>query len=140
MTTMIKLSAEELDIVVASSIPASPSRPVTASQIASDIGVTESRIRSSVSRIKDQYPHLPLTSSGSGYRWSNDRDDLRAHATKEVRYVSTRTRRSLLEGLLEPYLETHSSDQIGKVRTRIEFILDDLNQVSEAVDTEWVTE
>lgn len=140
MTTIEKISAEDLDILVASCIPASPDLPVTASNLAIDLGVTEGRVRRSVARIKDMYPHLPLTSSATGYRWSNDKDDLRAHATKEVRYVTTRTRRSLLDGLLEPFLENHSSDQIDKARQRIEFILDDLRAVSESVTTEWITE
>lgn len=140
MTASLKISAEELDVLVATSIPASPEVPRTASRIARDLGVTEGRVRNSIARIKDQYPHLPLTSSAGGYRWSDDKDDLRAHATKEVRYVTTRTRRSLLDGLLEPFLESHSSDQIDKARQRIEFILDDLRTVSESVTSEWITE
>lgn len=120
--------------LVAATIPASPNPPKLLSEIAEEVGDTESRVKSAIARIKDEYPGLPLTSSNQGYLWSRERDDVRRHARKEVGYVSTRTRRSLLDGLLTPYYESCGADQVDRARQRIQFILDDLAQIAQSVD------
>jgi len=124
------LDTETLVKLVADAIPAFPAEHRTAQAIAEELGVTVARIRDAVARIKDEYPNMPLTSGERGYRWSNDPVDVKRHARKEVRYVSTRTRRSLLEGLLEPYHKTCSEELVERTRQRIEFILDDLSKIA----------
>lgn len=120
--------------LVAATIPASPDEPKLASRIADELGATESRVRSAIARIKDGYPELPLTSGERGYRWSRKDEDVQRHARKEVRYVSTRTRRSLLDGLLAPYQDKCRAEQITKARQRIQFILEDLESVAVQVE------
>ena len=120
------LDADTLAKLVADAIPASPDTPRTAAAIAEELGVTTRRVTSAIAKIKDEYPTLPLTSGERGYRWSRDQVDIKRHARKEIRYVSTRTRRSLLDGLLEPYQRDCAPEQVERTRQRIEFILDDL--------------
>lgn len=126
----MNFDTETLTRLVADAIPASPSSHRTASDIADELGITAARVRDLVARIKEEYPQLPLTSGERGYRWSRDQVDVKRHARKEIRYVSTRTRRSLLEGLLEPYERVCSPDQVERTRQRIEFILDDLARLA----------
>lgn len=120
--------------LVAAAIPASPNQPKLISEIATELGDTESRVKAAIARIKDDYPDLPLTSSRQGYLWSREREDVRRHARKEVKYVSTRTRRSLLDGLLTPYYESCHAEQVERARQRIQFVLDDLAQIAGSID------
>lgn len=123
------IDTKTLDKLVADCIPASPQKPRTLAEIADELSVSQDRVKASIARIKDLHPDLPLTSSGYGYRWSLDKDDVQRHATKEIKYVSTRTRRSLLDGLLAPYQSAEGSEHIERARQRIEFILDDLSRI-----------
>lgn len=127
---MTEIDAAMFTKLVAHAIPAAPDEPRTAISIADELGATKSRVERAVARIKEDRPDLPITSSAAGYLWSRNNEDVQKHAQKEVRYVATRTRRSLLEGLLEPYGRHCDSEQITKARQRIEFILDDLAQVT----------
>lgn len=120
------LDSATLDKLVAAAIPAAPDGHRTAGDIATELGVTIGRVKDSVARLKEQFPELPLTSGERGYRWSSNEIDVKRHARKEARYVSTRTRRSLLEGLMQPYARSCGSEQVERARQRIEFILDDL--------------
>ena len=131
------IESQTLDKLVAAAIPVSPDDPMTAAALADAIGVPLTRIRSSIARIKDRHPNLPLTVSSDGYLWSREQDDVQRHATREVRYVTTRTRRSLVEGLLAPYMSQCSTDEVVKARQRIEFILDDLASVARTIEGRW---
>lgn len=120
------IDTETLMKLIAESIPAAPDKPRTAAAIADDLAITPQRVRELIARIKDDYPDLPLTSGERGYRWSREKADIKRHSRKEIRYISTRARRSLLDGLLEPYQRSCDPTQVERTRQRIEFILDDL--------------
>lgn len=124
------LDTETFTKLVAATIPSYPDPPRTAESIAEELGESRRRVSEAVVRLKEDYPSLPLTSSGQGYRWSRDQVDVRRHARKEVKYVSTRARRSILDGLLEPYQRHCNPGQLARTRQRIEFILDDLNALA----------
>jgi hypothetical protein len=125
----MELDADTLVKLVAAAVPASPEPHRTAESLAQEFGVSVQRIQRAIARIKDEYPDLPLTSGERGYRWSRDEVDIKRHARKETKYVSTRTRRSLLDGLLAPYQKANP-EQAERTRQRIEFILDDLARLS----------
>lgn len=116
--------------MVAHAIPASPAPPRSAASIGHDLGLSRHQIDRAVATLRDDHPDLPLTSSGAGYLWSRDETDVKRHAHKEVRYLSTRTRRSLLDGLLAPYQEHCAPELLSRTRQRIEFIIDDLSKIS----------
>lgn len=114
--------------LVASCIPSWPDEPRTSQDIADELGAKKSRVDKAIARMRDSHPDLPLTNAGEGYRWSAETDDVSRHARRTVRYVSTRTRRTLLDGLLEPYYANDGADsaRVERARMRIQFILEDL--------------
>ena len=124
------MEAKLLDKLVADAIPAYPDAPRTAADIAGQLTVPRERVLRSIARLKEDFPALPLVSGSDGYRWSRDPVDAKRHVRKEVRYVSTRTRRSLLDGLLEPYLKDCDEESLDRARGRIESILDDLARLA----------